>query len=136
MAKNINIDLIVIDYVQLVKSTEEKSYSKNFRLIFEELKQLAIELNCAIVILSQLNRTHESSKTKRPGFLSITEFDTIENMVHKILLIYREDIYFPETENKNIAEVIVLKNKNGDIGTIKLKWNRETLSFENLLDSI
>jgi replicative DNA helicase len=125
------LGLVVIDYLQLIAGGGEKS---NWILeeVTRSLKLLAIELNIPIVILSQLNRGVESQSNKRPGQSDLRGSGAIEQDSDKVIAIYRDDYYNPESVEKGIAEILVLKNRMGPTGTIKLLFDAQFTAFKNL----
>ena len=125
------LDLIVIDYLQLMQLPEktenrEREVSEMSRL----LKSFAKELKIPIITLSQLNRGVESRSNRRPILSDLRESGAIEQDADLIMMLYRED-YYEEGEGNNKAEVIINKHRNGPTGTIELKWQPEFGTFEN-----
>ncbi|MCK4525386.1 MAG: replicative DNA helicase, partial [Candidatus Andersenbacteria bacterium] len=100
--------------------------------ISRSLKGLARELNIPIVALSQLSRGIESRTDQRPKLSDLRESGSIEQDADVVLFIYREDKVKNDSENKNIAEIIVAKHRNGPIGSVKLYFNEQCTSFKNL----
>lgn len=119
--------LIIIDYLQLI--TGDSKYRGNrfqeMSEISRKLKLLARDLNVCIVALSQLSRAVESRQNKRPLLSDLRETGQIEQDADVIMLMYREDYYEQETENKDITEIHVAKHRNGPIGLVKLKFLKE-----------
>ncbi|MBI4354965.1 MAG: replicative DNA helicase [Candidatus Omnitrophica bacterium] len=128
-----SIGVVVLDYLQLM---EEPSKSDNrqqeIATISRSLKALARELNVAVVAVSQLSRAPERRETFRPRLSDLRESGAIEQDADVVLLLYREDYYTPTEENQGIAEVIIGKQRNGPIGTVKLAFVKEFVRFENL----
>lgn len=118
-----DLDLIIIDYLQLMKGDPVAGAMSNpqrdFSDIFSSLKSVARELNVPIIVLSQLPRSVEQRPTKRPKLDDLRVFGNLELEADIIMFMYREDFYFPETENKNITEINVAKNLRGSLGTVK-----------------
>jgi replicative DNA helicase len=127
-----NLSLVVIDCLQLIKMEEDYCVSSNIAEIMTKLKLLAIELNCPVIILSEVKRSIEKSKIKRPKITSLPDSDLIQSAANIILLVYRDEVYHPNTLEPGIAEIIVSKNDNGRTGTVKIKWEGACGSFENL----
>lgn len=130
-----DIQLIVVDYIQLMSSGSGRSDNRQQEIsdISRSLKGLARELNVPVVVLSQLNRAVETRTDHRPMLSDIRESGAIEQDADVIMFLYRDDYYNPETEEKNIAEVIIAKQRNGPTGTVKLAWQPKYTRFVNLL---
>ena len=126
--------LIVIDYLQLMRSEKSKVESRNLEIaeISASLKALAKEMQCPVIALSQLNRQVEQRPNKRPNNGDLRESGAIEQDADLILFIYRDEQYNPESQDKGIAEIIISKNRNGPTGTIRAAYIAEQTSFENL----
>jgi replicative DNA helicase len=133
-----NLGLVVIDYLQLMQSASgtEKYSSENRTQVVSDIsrmmKIMAKELNVPVICLSQLSRANESRQDKRPKLSDLRESGAIEQDADIVLALYREDYYDKETENPNIAECIVLKNRRGETDTIKLEWRPEFTSYRSL----
>lgn len=131
---DMDIQLVIIDYIQLMSSGgRSDSRQQEISDISRAIKGLARELNVPIIALSQLNRAVESRADHRPMLSDIRESGAIEQDADVIMFLYRDDYYNPETEEKNIAEVIVAKQRNGPTGTVKLAWQPRYTRFVNLL---
>ena len=129
-----DIQLIIIDYIQLMSSGgRSDSRQQEISNISRALKGLARELNIPVIALSQLNRAVESRTDHRPMLSDIRESGAIEQDADVIMFLYRDDYYNPETEDKNIAEVIIAKQRNGPTGTVKLAWQAQYTRFVNLM---
>ena len=127
------LDLVVVDYLQLMKGTgKEGSREQEISGISRGLKGLAKEFNIPVIALSQLNRGVEQRADKRPMMSDLRESGAIEQDADQIMFLYRDEVYNENTEMKGIAEVLVRKNRHGDIGDVKLFWRGEYLRFENL----
>ena len=125
-----DIGLVVIDYIQLMSSGgRTESRQQEVSDISRSLKALARELNVPVVVLSQLSRNVENRNDHRPMMSDIRESGAIEQDADLIMFLYREDYYNPETERKNIAEVIIAKQRNGPIGTVELMWQPKYTKF-------
>ena len=121
-----NLGLVVIDYLQLMQGSGYGKASENRVTVVGEisrsLKIMAKELNVPVVCLSQLSRAVESRTDKRPILSDLRESGAIEQDADSVMFLYRDDYYNPDTEDKNIAECIVSKNRHGETGTVKLQW--------------
>jgi replicative DNA helicase len=130
------LGLIVIDYIQLMSGNSGISGENRATEISEisrSLKSLAKELQCPVIALSQLNRGLEQRPNKRPIMSDLRESGAIEQDADVILFIYRDEVYHPDTSpEKGIAEIIVAKQRNGPIGTIKMSWQGQFTKFDNL----
>ena len=127
------LGLIVIDYLQLMGSVN-KSLQREQQIseISRGLKTMAKELECPVIALSQLNRGVESRVNKRPNTADLRESGAIEQDADIVMFVYRDEVYEPSTKEPGIAEIIVGKNRAGEIGTAKLAWVGAHTSFENL----
>ncbi|MCH8178014.1 MAG: replicative DNA helicase, partial [Proteobacteria bacterium] len=127
------LDLVIIDYLQLMQvsgSTENRA--TEISEISRSLKALAKELNVPIVALSQLNRSVEQRPDKRPVMSDLRESGSIEQDADLILFIYRDEVYNPDSADKGIAELLIRKQRNGPIGTVRLAFLGQYTRFENL----
>ena len=134
-----NLGLVVIDYLQLMTSSGMgRSYSGENRQqvvadISRALKIMAKELRVPVLCLSQLSRANESRSDKRPMLSDLRESGAIEQDADVCMFIYRDDYYNHDSEDKNIAEIIIAKQRNGPIGTIRLAWMPQYTRFGNEL---
>jgi replicative DNA helicase len=131
------LDLVVLDYLQLMGSTMRfENRNLEISAISRGLKSLAKELNAPVVALSQLSRASETRKgDHRPILSDLRESGSIEQDADVVAFIYRDEVYNRETEKKGIAEIIVAKQRNGPTDSIELAFLREFTRFENLADS-
>ena len=129
-----NIGLIIIDYLQLIQGSGKRNSSREQEIseISRSLKILAKELDVPVIALSQLSRTAEQRQDHRPMLSDLRESGAIEQDADIVMFLYRDDYYNPETEKKNVAEVILAKNRSGSIGTVELRWLGEFTKFVNL----
>jgi replicative DNA helicase len=128
------LGLIVIDYLQLMSSTgdsEDENRATQISAMSRSLKALAKELDVPVVALSQLNRGLEQRPNKRPVMSDLRESGAIEQDADLILFIYRDEVYNDSTPDKGVAEIIIGKQRNGPIGTVKLTFLGEYTRFEN-----
>ena len=130
-----DLKLIIIDYLQLMSgSGRSKSDSRQQEIsdISRSLKGLARELNVPVVALSQLSRQVEQRPDHRPMLSDLRESGAIEQDADVVMFIYRDDYYNKDTPDKNIAEIIIAKQRNGPIGTINLVWLPQYTKFANM----
>ena len=127
------LDLAVIDYLQLMSGTgKEGNREQVISGITRGLKCMAKDLDIPVIALSQLNRGVESRADKRPLMSDLRESGAIEQDADEIMFLYRDEVYNEHTEMKGVAEVLIRKNRHGDIGDVKLFWRGEYTRFENL----
>ena len=129
-----NLGLVIIDYLQLMNGSGYGKSSGENRVqvvgeISRSLKIMAKELNVPVICLSQLSRAVESRTDKRLIMSDLRESGAIEQDADCILFLYRDDYYNPNTEEKNVAECIVSKNRHGETGTVKLQWLPQFTTF-------
>ncbi len=131
-----DIQMVLIDYIQLMSSGGRvESRQQEISEISRGLKALARELNVPVLVLSQLNRAVDTRSGNRPVLSDIRESGSIEQDADVIMFLYRDDYYNPDTEKKNVAEVIVAKQRNGPVGTIELTWQPKYTRFVNTAKS-
>ena len=128
-----NLGIIIIDYLQLMSgSGRTESRQQEISDISRALKSLARELSVPVVALSQLSRAVEQRPDHRPMLSDLRESGAIEQDADVVMFLYRDDYYNKDTELKNIAEVIIAKQRNGPIGTINLVWLPDYTKFANM----
>jgi replicative DNA helicase len=133
VASEQGLGMIVIDYLQLMQSHVKKpSREQEIAEISRSIKELAKELKCPILALSQLNRSATSRTDRRPQLQDLRESGSIEQDADVVILIHREDYYDENTPEKGIAEIIVAKNRAGEPGTVKLAWIGAQTKFAEL----
>lgn len=128
------LDLVMIDYLQLMTGSAKSSESRQQEIaeISRSLKGLARELNVPVIALSQLSRAVEQRPDKRPMLSDLRESGGIEQDADIVMFIYREDYYKPDTDRKGISEIIIAKQRSGSTGTVELAWLPELTKFANL----
>ena len=129
------LDMILVDYLQLMSSSitrKDAGRQQEISDISRSLKNLARELNVPVVALSQLSRAVEQRQDKRPMLSDLRESGAIEQDADLVMFIYRDDYYHPDTEERNVAEIIVAKQRNGSVGSLKLSWTPEYTKFMDL----
>lgn len=130
-----NLGLVVIDYLQLMQGNsrgDSGNRQNEIADISRSLKILAKELDIPIITLSQLSRGPESRTNKRPMLSDLRESGAIEQDADIVIFLYRDEYYNPDSQDKNIAECIIAKHRNGETGTIKLWWDGSHTKFMHL----
>ena len=129
-----NIGMVVIDYLQLIQGSGKRNSSREQEIseISRSLKILAKELDIPVIALSQLSRGVESREDKRPMLSDLRESGAIEQDADIVIFLYRDDYYNEDSEEKNVAEVIMAKHRGGSTGTVKLAWMPSYTKFANL----
>lgn len=128
-----NIQLIILDYLQLMRGKERsENRQQEISEISRSLKALARELNVPLVAVSQLSRAVESRSDHRPQLSDLRESGAIEQDADLVLLLLRGEYYNPTPDNEGITEVIIAKQRNGPVGTVKFAFIKEYARFENL----
>ena len=127
-----DLGLVVIDYLQLMNGPESQSRDEELSRIVVQLKNMAKLLNVPIIVLSQLNRAIEHRKNKRPMLSDLRETESLESHADVVTMIYRDEYYHPETEDRGITELIMCKHRNGPVGTVKLLFEPQFARFRNL----
>ena len=126
------LDLIIVDYLQLMQGRNAESRQQEISEISRSLKALARELKVPLIALSQLSRSVDSRQDKRPMLSDLRESGALEQDADIVSFLYREDYYDKETENQHITKVILAKHRNGPVGSVKLYFKNEFTLFLNL----
>lgn len=128
-----DLGIIIIDYLQLMSGSKKtESRQQEISDISRSLKEIARELKVPVVALSQLSRAVEQRPDHRPMLSDLRESGAIEQDADVVMFLYRDDYYNKDTEKKNVAEVIIAKQRNGSIGTVELAWLPNYTKFANL----
>jgi len=126
------LGLIVIDYLQLMSGNgRNDSRQQEISEISRSLKAIAREMDAPVIALSQLSRACEQRADHRPMLSDLRESGAIEQDADIVAFLYRDEYYFPETEKKNQAELIIAKQRNGPTGTVELTWLGQHTKFAN-----
>ena len=124
------LDLILIDYLQLMEGEgNNESRQQEIAKISRSLKIIAKELNCPVVALYQLSRAPEQRADHRPMLSDLRESGSIEQDADIVMFLYRDEYYHPDSESKNIGEVLIAKNRHGETGSVELVWLGEVQKF-------
>lgn len=128
------LGMVIIDYLQLIQGSSKRAENRQQEVseISRSLKALARELEIPVIALSQLSRSVEQRADKRPMMSDIRESGSIEQDADIVAFLYRDDYYDQNTENKNIIEIIIAKQRNGPVGTVQLAFAKEYNKFVNL----
>ena len=128
-----NLGIIMIDYLQLMQgSRKSESRQQEISDISRSLKEIARELQVPVVALSQLSRAVEQRPDHRPMLSDLRESGAIEQDADVVMFIHREGYYDPETADKNVGEIIIAKQRNGPLGTVKVAWLSEYTTYTDL----
>ena len=127
-----DVQLVVVDYLQLMEAPKMDSRQQEIAAISRSLKALARELRVPVLTVSQLNRSPEAREGHRPRMSDLRESGSIEQDADVVLLLHRQEYYTETADNKNVAEVIIAKQRNGPTGAISLQFQPEHLRFANL----
>src|SRR5699024_5602449 len=128
-----NLDIVMIDYLQLMQGGKKsESRQQEISDISRSLKEIARELQVPVVALSQLSRAVEQRPDQRLILSDLRESGAIEQDADVVMFLYREDYYNKDKERKDVAEVIIAKQRNGPIGTVELAWLPQYTKFANM----
>ncbi len=128
-----DLGLIVIDYLQLMEASTHENRNNEVAEISRALKALAKELHVPVIAISQLNRSLEQRQNKRPVMSDLRESGALEQDADLILFVYRDEVYNPESKDVGTAEIIIAKQRNGPIGTVRLTFLGKFTKFENFI---
>ena len=126
------LGLIIVDYIQMMDSPNKKSRDKELSKIVLDLKEMAKALDVPVVLMSQLSRDIEKRENFRPMLCDLRETQGLEAHADVVIMLYRDEFYHPETEERGIAELIVTKHRNGPVGTVKLLFEPQYTRYRNL----
>lgn len=126
------IDMILIDYLQLMSGSGGESRQQEVSEISRSIKAIAKEMKCPVIALSQLSRAPEQRADHRPMLSDLRESGSIEQDADLVMFLYRDEYYNKESEDKNVAECIIAKQRNGPVGTVKLAWLGQYSKFGSL----
>lgn len=126
------VDIIFVDYLQLVHADSRDGRTQEVQMISQGLKNIARELEVPVVALSQLSRAIEQRQTRRPQLSDLRESGSIEQDADVVMFIDREESWNPDTERKSIGDIFVAKHRNGPTGQVEVAWVKEIASFRNL----
>ena len=125
--------MVIIDYLQLMSGGgKTQSREQEISEISRGLKALAREMSAPVVALSQLSRACESRADHRPMLSDLRESGAIEQDADVVMFLYRDEYYHPDSEQKNQAELIIAKQRNGPTGTVNLVWIGQYTKFKNM----
>lgn len=128
------IKLIIIDYLQLLASERKRDNKvQEVSDISRQLKILAKELNIPVIALAQLSRSVEARQDKRPMLSDLRESGSIEQDADIVMFLYRDEYYKTDTNNKNLAELMIAKHRNGSTGTVNLYYHSDYCTFDNCI---
>ena len=127
-----NLGLIVIDSLHMMEETSLDNYQIQLKKNTRDLKDLAQELNVPVLITAPISRKVEERENCRPMLSDIRDSDSLEYYGDIIVMLYRDEYYYPETEEKGIAELIVTKHRNGPVGTVKMLFEPQFGRYRNL----
>ena len=126
------LGLIIVDYIQMMDSPNKKSRDKELSKIVLDLKEMAKALDVPVVLMSQLSRDIEKRENCRPMLCDLRETQGLEAHADVVIMLYRDEYYHPETEDRGIAELIVTKHRHGPVGTVKLLFEPQFTRYRNL----
>ena len=126
-------DLVVVDYLQMIQpGRQRENHNLEIADISQGLKGLAKELEIPVIAVAQLSRGPEARQNKRPMLSDLRESGKIEQDADVVMMLYRDDYYYPDSDRQGITEVIIAKQRNGPVGTVELRWDSRLITFANL----
>ena len=127
------LDLIIVDYLGLMHADgKTENRQQEVSEISRQLKAIALELKVPLIACAQLSRASTTRDNKRPALSDLRDSGSIEQDADVVMFIHREAYYNPETEDKNIGEIIVAKQRNGPLNTVKVAWLSEYTTYADL----
>jgi len=126
------LGLVIVDYIQMMDGPNKESRDKELSKIVLDLKEMAKALDVPVVLMSQVSRDVERRENKRPMLRDLRETESLESHADAVIMLYRDEYYHPETEERGIAELIVTKHRNGPVGTVKLLFEPQFTRYRNL----
>jgi replicative DNA helicase len=128
------LDLLIVDYLQLMQTGKAENRNLAIADISRSLKMVARELEIPVVVLSQLSRELEKRGDKRPMLSDLRDSGALEQDADLVVFVHRPEVYQETADNAGLAEIIIAKQRNGRTGTIKLRWSKGTTRFDNWSD--
>jgi len=126
------LGLVVVDYIQMMDGPNKESRDKELTKIVLDLKEMAKALDVPVVLMSQVSRDIEKRENSRPMLCDLRETQGLEAHADVVIMLYRDEFYHPETEERGIAELIVTKHRNGPVGTVKLLFEPQFTRYRNI----
>ncbi|WP_127716735.1 DnaB-like helicase C-terminal domain-containing protein [Halobacteriovorax sp. HLS] len=127
-----DLGAIFIDDIQSINIRADHSIEESYRIIMKTLKRISVKLGCPVFVLSQLDRRLERQQYKRPQLVNLKGCGEIEYKADVVMLLYRDDYYHPDTREPDVAEIIIAKNRKGEVGMCKLSYFRKTFKVRSL----
>jgi replicative DNA helicase len=126
------IKALFVDYIQRIESDKGDRKHERVGDVARQLKNLARDLNVPVIALGQVNRDVERREDKRPHMGDLSDSSEIEKEADQIIMLYRDEVYTPDSEHAGTAELLIEKNRHGPTGFVRCKWEAETMRFSNL----
>lgn len=127
------LDMVILDYLQLMESDgKTDNRQQEISNLSRSMKLLAREMDCPVIVLSQLSRSPDKRENHRPVLSDLRESGAIEQDADIVIFLYRDEVYNPDTERPNVCEIIIAKHRNGPIGTVEVGWQSRFTRFTNL----